>query len=268
MYKQILLPVILLFSTTILLGQNRKQPNIQFETDYIDAVNHWVVLPQKEQESNMLLGYVYLDEIVGFTFCFHGLLQIDSTKTWTLQNNTASYIIKKALGVNTPPVYLLSEYEITLFELPEKPLWLKLMDDRPRTGTELVLLGYHYNKANRSQYAIPLLEKALSIEPTAPNLLFELSFAYNSMGKYQSAIDLLRSELKKENTNYMLYREMGYALLRLNHFEEAEELYEVGMSVCDNETQRRAMAIDMALTFFDLKDEKRFEKWATILRKQ
>ncbi len=262
-----ILPGILLFFTTTLLGQNVKQPNIQFETDYLDAVNHWVVLPQKEPEPNLLLGYVILDEIIGFTFIFHGELKIESSGKWTVKNNSTNYIIKKALNNNTPIVHLLSESEQTMLNLPERPNWLRLFDKQVRTANELVLLGYHYNKANRSQFAVPLLEKALSIEPSARNLIFELSYAYNAVGEYQKVVELLKNEIKNENSNYMLYRELGYALLQLNRYEEADKLYEVGMRIFENETQRRAMAIDMAQTFFDLKDEERFEKWAAILRK-
>jgi hypothetical protein len=55
--------------------------------------------------------------------------------------------------------------------------------------------------------------------------------------------------------------------LQLNEFEEAEKVYELGIKMCPNTNQQREMAIDMALTFFAAKDEKRFEKWAAILRK-
>ena len=94
-----------------------------------------------------------------------------------------------------------------------------------------------------------------------------MSFAYNSLGEYETAIALLKSELKQDAKYYMLYRELGYALLQLNEFEEAEKVYELGMKMCPNTTQQREMAIDMAQTFFAIKDERRFEKWAAILRK-
>jgi hypothetical protein len=55
--------------------------------------------------------------------------------------------------------------------------------------------------------------------------------------------------------------------LQLNEFEEAEKVYELGLKMCPNTNQQREMAIDMAQTFFAIKDEKRFEKWAAILRK-
>ena len=267
MPNKYLIPAILLFYTTVILGQIRKQPNIQFETDYFNAVDHWVVLPQKTPDLNYLLGYVYLDEIVGFTFAFYSELAIDSFSNWKLQNNSSYFIVKRTLDIKTPPIYLLKNEQIVALHLPEKPLWLKLFDSSQKTPEELVLLGYQYNKVHKSDLALPFLESAFSLKPKAKNLIFELSFAYNSTGAYEKAIDLLKTELKQDSKNYMLYRELGYALLQLNEFEEAEKAYELGMKTCPNTNQQREMAIDMAQTFFAIKDEKRFEKWAAILRK-
>ena len=78
MPRKIFIQILLLFYTSLILGQIRKQPNIQFETDYFNAVDHWVVLPQKTAELNYLLGYIFLDAIVGFTFTFSTELLIDS----------------------------------------------------------------------------------------------------------------------------------------------------------------------------------------------
>ncbi len=267
MPRKIFFQILLLFYSTLILGQIRKQPNIQFETDYFNAVDRWVVLPQKTPELNYLLGYVYLDEIVGFTFTFYGELSIDSFSNWKLQPNSPYYIVKKTLDMKTPPIYILKDEQITALNLPEKPLWLKLFDDRQKTPEELVLVGYHYNKVQKSDLALPILESAFSLNPKAKNLIFELAFAYNSLGTYEKAIPLLKTELKQDAKNYMLYRELGYALLQINEFEEAEKVYELGMKMCPNTNQQREMAIDMAQTFFAIKDEKRFEKWATILRK-
>jgi tetratricopeptide (TPR) repeat protein len=264
---KIFLQTILLFYSTLFLGQIKKQPNIQFETEYFNAVNHWVVLPQKTSELNYLLGYIYLDEIVGFTFTFYSELYIDSFSNWKLQPNSQHYIVNSTLDRKTPPIYLVKDEQIAALHLPEKPLWLKLVDERQKTPEDLMLLGYQYNKVQKSDLALPFLESAYSLKPKAKNLVFELSFAYNSVGKYEKAIDLLKTELKKDRKNHMLYRELGYSLLQLNEFEEAEKVYELGLKMCPNTNQQREMAIDMAQTFFAIKDEKRFEKWAAILRK-
>lgn len=265
MLRKYTTPLLLIF-TAILLGQNEKQPNIQFETEYIDAVNHWVVLPQNSTDEAYLLGYIYLDEIVGFSFSLHNLCEIDNDSRLRLLKKPSYYIIKRVLDHQTPAVHLLNEYEIQELGLPEKPIWLKLMDEREKKAEDLVLMGYHYNKANRSRQAIPFLEQALSMNRSAPNLSFELAFAYNATGAFGKAVTLGYNLLPLEKNNYLLYRELGYALLQLNRIDEAEMLYEEGLRNCQNSMQRREMALDMALTFFDLKNEEKFIKWAEIVR--
>jgi tetratricopeptide (TPR) repeat protein len=268
MPKTIFIHAILLFYPTMFLGQISKQPNIQFETEYIDAVDHWVVLPQKkETDSGYLLGYIYLDEIVGFSFTFYGELVIDSDFNWTLRNNSQNLILKSTLDTKTPLLYLVLSDQIEKLNLPEKPQWLKLYDNEVKTAEELVLLGYHYNKVNKSNLALPFLAKAYAINPNAKNLAFEFSFAYNSIGNYENAIIILKEGLLHDAKNFMLYREMGFALIQLHRYEEAENVYELGIRMCESDTQKREMAIDMAQTFFALKDVDRFEKWAAILKK-
>jgi tetratricopeptide (TPR) repeat protein len=268
MPKRIFILAIFLFYSTLIIGQISKQPNIQFETEYIDAVDHWVVLPNKDlAANNYLLGYIYLDEIIGFSITYYAELSIDTDFNWTLRNNTQNLILKSKLDPKSPLLYIVTSDQIESLNLPEKPQWLKLYDDEIKTAEDLVLLGYHYNKVNKSNVAIPYLIKAYKINPKAKNLVFELAFAYNSMGNYKNAITILKEGLIYDTNNFMLYREMGFALLQLQNYDEAENIYELGIQICENETQIREMAIDMAQTFFGLKDVDRFEKWAAFLKK-
>jgi hypothetical protein len=46
MSKKLFIQPILLFYFTFILGQSKQQPNIIFHTDYFEAVDHWVVLPE------------------------------------------------------------------------------------------------------------------------------------------------------------------------------------------------------------------------------
>ena len=184
-----------------------------------------------------------------------------------LKNSSQNLILKSKLDQKSPLLYIVTSDQIESLNLPEKPQWLQLYDDKVKTAEDYVLLGYHYNKVNKSNLAIPYLIKAFTINPKAKNLVFELSFAYNSIGNYENAIAILKEGLLHEATNFMLYREMGFALLQLQNYEEAENIYELGIQICESETQKREMAIDMAQTFFTLKDVDRFEKWAAFLKK-
>lgn len=265
MPKYIFIQSILFFHSIFILGQNRRQPDITFDTDYFDAVDHWVVLPEKATDSTYLLGYVYLDEVMGFTLAFENKVTIDAENHWIIHPNAKTFIIRTTLNNTTPMVYRLPKSQIETFKLPEKPLWLKLYDHE-KSPEELVLMGYQYSTVGKSDLAIPLLEKAYASNPETRNLAFELSFAYNATAQYYKAISILNEGIANERKNYMLYRELGYAMLKTNRTQDAEKVYEQGIQVCENEIQRREMAIDMAQTFYRLKDVEKFEKWAAILK--
>ena len=47
---------ILFFYFTCILGQSKQQPNIIFHTDYFEAVNRWVVLPEIDTDNLGFLG--------------------------------------------------------------------------------------------------------------------------------------------------------------------------------------------------------------------
>ncbi|WP_309640499.1 hypothetical protein [Flavobacterium sp.] len=264
MPKKLFILSTLFFYSTFILGQNCKQPNIIFDTDYFNAVDHWVVLPEKATDSTYLLGYVYLDEIMGFTLFCENTITINN-KEWIVNSTTAN-IIKTTLDKMTPLVYLLSANDIEKMHLPEKPQWLKVFDSIEKSTDDLVLIGYQYNAVGKSDLAIPFLKKAFAKKPKTKNLAFELSFAFNAIADYEKAIAVLNLALQYDDYNYMLYRELGYALLKIEKIEDAEKAYEKGLSLCDNEIQKRDIALDMAQTFFHLKDIEKFKKWAAILK--
>ncbi len=268
MPKQLYILASIVFFQTYLLGQNNKQPNTIFHTNYFDAVDHWVVLPQKEPEHESVLGYIYLDEILGFTFIFENTLTKDRQGKWCFLNPAAKYLVKRQLDPRAPLVALLSPTEIHELHLPKMPEWLQLFENVEKTGTDLVLKGYQYNAIGKSNLAIPFLEKAYAKNSKTKNAAFELAYAYNATFQYEKAICILKEALTFDSKNVMLYRELGFSLIKNNQLDEAEKTYEKGIARCENATQKREMALDMAQTFFELKDQTKFEKWATILKNE
>lgn len=266
MPKQLYILAIFIFFQNYLLGQNNKQPNTIFHIDYFNAVDHWVVLPEKERENESVLGYIYLDEILGFTFVFENTLTKDHQGKWHSLNPATNYSVKRQLDQRSPLVALLSPTEIKELHLPKMPEWLQLFESSEKTAADLVLKGYQYNAIGRSTLAIPFLEKAYAENPKTKNAAFELAYAYNATFQYEKAIIILYKALSFDSRNFMLYRELGYALIKNNQLDEAEKTYEKGIAICENDTQKREMVLDMAQTFFELKDQTKFEKWAAILK--
>jgi tetratricopeptide (TPR) repeat protein len=268
MPKQFYIFASIIFFQTYLLGQNNKQPNTVFHTNYFDAVDHWVVLPEKEQKNEYVLGFIYVDEILGFTFIFENILTKDPQGNWRFLNSSTKYIVKRQLDQSSPQVALLSPTEINELHLPIMPDWLQLFENTKKTAADYVLKGYQYNAIGKSTLAIPFLEKAYAENPKTRNVAFELAYAYNATFQYEKAILILYEALSFDSMNFMLYRELGYALIKSNQLDEAEKTYEKGIAICENDTQKRDMVLDMAKTFFELKDQTKFEKWAAILKNE
>jgi tetratricopeptide (TPR) repeat protein len=266
MPNRLFIIAVLFFYSALLLGQNNKQPNIAFDTNYLNAVDHWVVLPKKETDNSYLMGYIYLDEILGITFVFEHTLTLDLKEAAAAKTNLNSFSSKKKLDAATPFVYLLPLYKITQLHLPEKPEWIEIYDRFEKSTADLVLKGYQYNAIGKSNLALPFLEKAYEKEPLTKNLAFELSYAYNATEQYEKAVGVLNEAIKLDSKNFMLYRELGFSFLKTERIEAAENIYEKGVACCENATEKRAMAIDMAQLFFELKDQLKFEKWTAILK--
>ncbi|MBS7787560.1 hypothetical protein KIH23_09655 [Flavobacterium sp. CYK-55] len=251
-----------LFYLHCILGQS-KQPNTLFDTDYFNAVNHWVVLPQNLPSETFLLGYVYPDPHQGFTFVFEDELKLSPRKNWQRINTDNNAIIRFVLDLKSPKLHLLNAQTIKKFKLPIAPAWIELMSYDSESWIES---ARKFMKKRQYHEAIHGFESAFKQNRAIPNLAFELALAFNSAEQYPKCIAHLMRYLPLESTDYRLYRELGFALVQLHQAEEAEKIYEQGLQVCQKSEEKREMALDMAQTFYRLRDQQRFEKWAKILR--
>ena len=157
MPKKLFLSITLLLYSTFFLGQS-KQPDIAFDSDYFNAVDHWVVLPKKPTETSYLLGYIYLDAASGFTFVFDSFLTIGSEDSWSSFSTLKNFIFKTILNKNAPLVAIIADDKIKELQLLEKPQWLKRYDS-DNTPDVLVGKGSQYNAIGKSDLALPFLEK-------------------------------------------------------------------------------------------------------------
>lgn len=248
MKKLVSIAFLFIFSNS-LLAQS-KQPNIQFDTDYFKAVDHWVVVPEVGHQNKFLLGYIHIDEVTGFTFTESFPIEITTRGTWT-RKPSKSTILKRHLDKSSPLVLLVSKRKIRKLKLPQKPQWLNHEKD------DHWIKGFHFNAIGKSALAIPYLEIAYRANRHAA---FELAYAFNATGEFEKAVTLLNTVLKYRK-EVILFRELGYALMKKGAFCEAETAYEDGIKHCNDSVQKIQMAFDMAQKFYQLKDFQKSEKW-------
>ena len=255
MKKAVSIVLLFIFSNS-LLAQS-KQPNIQFDTDYFKAVDHWVVVPEVGTENKFLLGYIYIDEVTGFTFTESFPIEITPRGKW-MRKASESIILKRHLDKSTPLVLLVSTGKIRELKLPKKSRWPNHEKD------DHWIKGFHFNAIGKSEFAIPYLKIAYRKNPR--NAAFELAYAYNATDQFEKAVTLL-SDVLKYKKDVVLFRELGYALMKKGAFDDAEKAYENGIQLSNDNSQKAEMAVDMAKQFFQLRDTIKFEKWLSRSKK-
>ncbi len=254
-----LLPLFYLHS---ILGQN-KQPDALFHTNYLNAINHWVVLPQNLPSVSYLLGYVYADPDQGFCFVFEDELILSPRGTWKRCHHDNTHILRLLLDAKSPKLQLLDDQTIRKLNLDVHPLWLDVLE---YDAAAWVASGRRFMARKQYVEAVYGFEQAFKQNAQIESLAFELALALNSAERYPQCISHVMGCIARKANDYRLYREMGYALVQMHQPQEAEKVYEQGLQVCAQNSQKREMALDMAQTFYRLRDQERFEKWANILR--
>ena len=256
---------------TIILGINysfaqSETEVLTFDKKYYKAVDKWTVFPKKENDSTYTLGFIYFDEQEGFTLNYENNIMItpNGLKSESVMTNTT---IKVQLTPDTFDVAILTPAQIEELGLLKEPRWLTGYKTNADKISYLVRLGYQYNHVGGSKLALEPLLKAYAKDPHFQGLEFELSYAYNAIGEFENAISVLQKALHNNPKNYYFYRELGYAYKNLNRVEEAEEIYRKGIALSDNDFEKSEMAVNMAQTYFQLRNREKFDEWAKLTRK-
>ena len=257
---------IILMLSYAALAQNKKQPGVQwkFDTDYFDAVNHWVVLPKNEADSIYQYGYVYLNVDAGFTF----VLENTFNKSFEdIHSGTPKhYIIQRQFNKYDRKVYVMKAEDVEYLGLPEKPEWLKIYDANWETAEDLSKRGFRYNAVGCYKSAIPLFEKAYKLDAHFQHLEHQLAYAYNATMQFEKAMTLLIKAIKYSPGDCMLYRELGFALIKSDLYDDAERIYEFQIPFCNDKAQQSEMCLDMLQTFFRLNNKSKFDKWSNVAK--
>jgi len=250
---------------SILLSNYCFSQDLKFDKKFSDAVDKWVAFDKDENDSTYIYGFIYIDEQAGFTFDYGSRFKVNQNTVEKLPNEMESSI-KSRLSPNTANVHILSENEVKQLNLPNQPDWLKFYKTNDNTVSYYKNIGYHYNAVGASQNAIEPLLKGYKIEPHYEGLEFELSYAYNATKNHEKAIEILNNAIENDPENFWFLRELGFAYKNLGNFEKAEETYNKGIAISNDKNQKAEMAINMAQSYFQLKNKQKFEEWANITK--
>ena len=223
----------------------QKQPNLTFQTNFLSAVNHWVVLPKNASEKHYLYGYLYFDPTKGIVFCLENTLTFDGV--WKLNREPKSYVLQKTMRDPSLKVALMPKSIQRAFHLPEKPIALGAIPS-PKSADYAAQLGHYLNQIEQSSLAVPLLKKALQKNPSHAELLYELGYAYNAMARYTKAIRFLEI-LAQVAPSQKIWKELGYAYLQIKNPNHADRCYFEAVKSCQNKSEIQKMGWEMQAVF-------------------
>ena len=265
MKKSILLLFTYLISNIGFAQSNKSE--LQFDTKYYDAVNKWVALPAKDTDTINYYGFIYIDQQAGFTFDMGNTFKITENNKFIAKIPEKTNRMMYRIQPNWTEVAIIPEKKLSEMNLPSQPDWLKIYMKDSNSVSYLKNIGYFYNHVGASHNAIVPLQKGFEKDAQFEGLGFELGFAYNATQKFTEAIPILEKTLKYEPKNALLYKELGFALINTEQFERAEKIYNKGLTLSDSDFQKSEMAVNLAQTYFKLKNRSKFNKWAEITRK-
>ncbi|MDR0983342.1 MAG: hypothetical protein LBM07_08920 [Culturomica sp.] len=263
--KRIFVIVIAAFTIiTFSFGQNRE---LKFTTPFYDAVDQWVAFDKNAKDSTYLFGFIYIDEDAGFTVDLGGRFVIENNGSRKLSEDLKqNENIKIRLGQNTANVTILSDEEINQLNLSKIPDWLKYYKESQNENSYLVKIGLLYNSVGASHHAFKPLLEVYEKEPHFKGLEFELAYAYNATKQFDKAIIVLNKAIENDTANFWYYRELGFSLVNQNKLDEAEKVYLQGIKLSNDKLQKAEMAINMAQSYFKVKNKPKFEEWANITK--
>lgn len=256
----------LIFISNIGLAQNNPT-ELKFDKKYYEAVDKWVAFPKNETDSTFYYGFIYIDEQAGFTYQLGSTFIIDSSNNYLPEVIDSTFNAKYRIDQNWKPVSIIPQEKLIELNLPTEPEWLKYYKENSDSVSYLKNIGYHYNHVGASNLALKPLLKAYEIEPHFDGLEFELSFAYNALGQFENAIPILEKAIESNPENFYFYRELGFSYKNLNKIEEAEKTYRKGIKMSDNDFEKSEMAVNMAQSYFELRNKEKFNEWAKLTRK-
>lgn len=254
----------ILFITNISFAQKDKTI-LKFDKKYYEAVDKWVAFTSDKDDSEISINFIYIDQQAGFTMNYEcdAVITSDGLKKEKTLDNTN---LKIRLTPNTGKVAILTPAQVKELALPEQPDWLKIYKRDAEKVSYLTRMGYHYNHVGASQFALKPLLKAYEKDPHFQGLEFELSYAYNALKQYEKAIPVLKKAIENNPENYYFFRELGFSYKNLNRIEDAEAIYQRGIILSDNNFEKSEMAVNMAQTYFELRNREKFDIWAKLTR--
>lgn len=197
---------------------------IKFDKNFVEAENHWVILPPKNPaEKEFYIGYVYFDNSGGG-------YSIQEFRKSTYENGRfkAENIDKKGfliqrLSGNTVDFAFVPEEGLQQMQLEKFPASMKVYDLEVENDDKKLNRGSTLNGMGRPDLALPILQNLHSKKWNNAKLYYELTFAHNALRNFDEAIKISEEAEKKGFVDELLLKERNYAYIHNNQLDKGAE---------------------------------------------
>lgn len=266
--KLSLLAFFILLNVSAGLAQNISADTLQFNTRASRSINQWAVFP-KGANNKYPYGFIYVDEMAGFTFQLTGNFSINPNGTYAVDTAMRAKLrvsmYKVRLGPNTRLIAIVPKTHYADLGISGDPDWVKIYNNYTDTLAHNVALGKHLNTMNDCDYALTYLLKTYKVKPNAVGLEFELAYAYNVLNRFDDAANVLIPAIKNNDKDIFLYKELGYSYLGKSDLDKAISTYKQGIAACGDThpTEKAEMAINLGRSYHFQKNDEQYKEWLT-----
>lgn len=205
--------------------------DLKFDSGVIDSENSYVVLPKKETDQKYGYGFIYFDEMAGYSFRSLGDLVVENgkLKVVTDQFYQSSIMISRIGNFNLKTARL-NDDVVKKLNLESPPKWLEINKSSKPENEKILNRASKLNGANNAQLALPKLLELYKNNFKTESLYFELAFSYNALGKFADGEKISLEALNNKKANDLVKKEYIYSLVHQDKVKEADDFLSKNIS--------------------------------------
>jgi tetratricopeptide (TPR) repeat protein len=205
--------------------------DLKFDSGVIDSENSYVVLPKKETDQRYGYGFIYFDEMAGYSFRSLGDLVVENgkLKVVTDQFHQSSMMISRIGNFNLKTAKL-NDDVVKKLKLESPPKWLEIYKSSKPENEKILNRASKLNGANNAQLALPKLLELYKNNFKTESLYFELAFSYNALGKFAEGEKISLEALNNKKADDLVKKEYIYSLVHQDKVKEADDFLSKNIS--------------------------------------
>lgn len=241
--------------------------DLKFDSNIIDSENSYVVLPKKEKDTKYGYGFIYFDEMAGYTFRSLGDLVIENGKLKVVTDEfyKSSMLISRIGNFNLKTAKLNDDL-VKKLNLESPPKWLENYKGSKSENEKILNRASKLNGADNPQLALPKLLELYENNFKTEALYFELIFSYNALGKFAEAEKVSMEAMTVGRADDLIKKEHIYSLVHQNKVKEADIFLTEKLSTFKNDSYKIEALVNIIASSAQNNNLNVAEKWLKELK--